>query len=210
MTNLTTSKKGKVILIDFGITMFTAIFAWYSHKQGTPCYTAITMILSNLKKVGLDKEDLVIIAVDSSSNWRKDVDVNYKANRKEGREKYDIDWDKQFEDFAGLLLNLKMYTPFHVLKVNKMEADDIIAYGVRKFKDRECVIISSDSDYEQLAVFDNVKIFSPKSKRYKHIDDPHAILAKKIQKETADNLITEIITEQDCQTRNMIKFNGIT
>jgi len=179
MMNLATSKEGKVIFIDFGITMFTAIFAWYGHRQGSPCYTAITMILSNLKKVGLDKEDLVIIAVDSSSNWRKDVDVNYKANRKEGREKYDIDWDKQFEDFAGLLLNLKMYTPFHVLKVNKMEADDIIAYGVRKFKDRECVIISSDSDYEQLAVFDNVKIFSPKSKRYKHINDPLAILATK-------------------------------
>jgi len=185
--------------------MFTSIFAWYAHKQMSPCYTAVTMILGDLRKVGLNEEDLVIIAADSpEGSWRKDVDSNYKANRREAREKHDINWKQQFASFDNLLCNLDMNTPFHVLKASKLEADDIIAYGVKKFKDRECIIISSDTDYEQLVAYENVKLFSPKSKRYKHIKDPYKILAKKIKKEAADNLITEIANEEDFDKRNMI------
>lgn len=128
----------------------------------------------------------------------------YKANRKESREKHDIDWKKHFEEFNDLYERLDGGTPFHVVNIEKLEADDTIAFSCRYFKDRECIIISVDADYEQLVAFPNVKLFSPISKRYKKVKNPYAVLASKIRKEQADNLITEIHTELDYEKREKI------
>jgi len=163
------------------------------------------MLIGNLKKVGLDKEDLVIIAADSpKGSWRKELDSAYKANRKAAREKFDIDWKAQFRSFWQLLEKIEMYTPFHTISLDKLEADDIIAVACKKFKDKECVIISSDADYEMLFVYPKVKLFSPVSKHYKSYVDPYKVLAKKIQKEASDNLVAPILSERDFEIRNTI------
>lgn len=90
------------------------------------------------------------------------------------------------------------------LLVHNCEADDIISVGVRYFKDRECVVVSNDSDYEQLAAFKNVKIFSPKSKKFKVIKNPYTILEKKIEKEKTDGLTDKILSSEDYEKRNKI------
>ena len=196
---------GKMIWVDWGFLMFRAIFMWEKLRKVSPTYTCLNMLQSNIRKVGLDEDDIVIIAVDSpKGSWRKEIDPAYKANRKAKRAEHDIDWKKIFADFTDVLENLEMNTPFHVLRGHKLEADDIIAYGCRKFKDKECVIISSDSDYEQLYAFGNVKVFSPISKKYKEVKNPYQLLEKKIQKEPADNLITPIITQEDYNRRRTI------
>ena len=196
----------KMVFVDWGIFMFRSIFAALkSERTVPPTYTAMSMIISCLRHVGITPDDIVIIAADSpKGSWRKDYDTAYKANRKEKREKYDINWTKSFEMFWTLLEKIEMYTPFHTISIDKLEADDIIAYSCKHYPDKECVIISSDADYEQLFVYPNVKIFSPVSKHYKKPVDPYKVLAQKIQKETSDNLITPILSERDFEIRNKI------
>lgn len=206
-TETITEVTPKIVFIDWGIFMFRSIFGTVSSGRTVPAtYTAMTMVISCLRHVGITSSDTVIIAADSpKGSWRKDYDSNYKADRKEKREKSGIDWKKNFEMFWTLLEKLEMYTPFHTISIDKLEADDIIAYGCKYFKDRTCVIVSSDTDYEQLFVYPNVKIFSPVSKHYKNSNiDPYRLLAKKIQKETTDNLITPILSERDFEIRNKI------
>lgn len=198
------SKENKVILIDWGLFMHTAIFSTVKMTEMRPTYLVIRMIIASLMRVGVDKDDLVIIAVDGRGNWRKDFDSAYKANRPAAREKSGIDFPYWYKEFDKLLSKLNASTNFCSVKIPKMEADDIISYGVRYFKDNECVIISTDSDFEQLCTFDNVKILSPKTKRYKLIKNPHKILSKKIKREVADNLLTPITSEADYERRKTI------
>jgi len=157
-------------------------------------------------RTGLSPNDIVIFACDSpKGSWRRDVDPAYKANRKGKRESFDdINWTEQFQSFAMLANNITEATPFYFLMADKLEADDIIAYGVRHFDDKECIIVSTDSDFEQLLAFPNVKLFSPVSKQYKFVKNPYQILAKKIKKETTDNLITPILTPEDYEKRKSI------
>lgn len=205
MQTLNQTQNKRVILIDAGYFMFTSIFVGEKNKGVPSTYTALSMLIGNLKRVGITPEDLVIIAVDSKKgSWRKDVDPAYKANRKASREKHNIDWDAEFKAFNELYERLDAGTPFHVLDIEKLEADDIIAFSCRYFKERECIIVATDADYEQLAAFSNVKLFSPMSKRYKVVKNPYAVLASKIKKEQADNLITEIHTELDYEKREKI------
>jgi 5'-3' exonuclease len=195
----------KIILVDWGGIMFKSIFAWFKRRDIIPTYTAVTMLIGDLMKVGLDPTDTVIIAIDSPlGSWRKEVDANYKANRKEARAKYDIDWEYMFKIFDDLSQQIEANSPFHLIVIDKLEADDIISYASRKFHDKDVTIISSDSDFEQLCCLINVKIFSPMSKKYKQVSDPQGILAKKIIKETTDNLHDPVITEEDYERRNKI------
>jgi 5'-3' exonuclease len=195
----------KVIIVDWNIFMFRSIFAWEHNRAVPPTYTALSMLISNLKLIGCHPDDLFILAVDSpKGSWRKQIDPAYKANRKAQREKHDINWTEMFNLFKGFVDTLKQSTPFCFIQIDYLEADDIISTACRYYKNNEIVIISSDSDYEQLAEYKNVKLFSPISKKYKHVVNPSLILAKKIQKETTDNLVTEIVTEEDYKKREKI------
>lgn len=148
--------KSKIILIDWGIFSHRAIFSYASalnRAKENPktfiipaTYTCLSMIFSSLKKIGVnaDVDDKIIIAVDSKNNWRKKIDPNYKLTRKEQREKTEVNWKKEFNKMNELLKQLDVATPFFILKINSLEADDIIACACRYYKDREVVIVSYD------------------------------------------------------------------
>ena len=200
--------KVKYIWIDHGYYMHASIFAWKNRKQIPAVYTYTTMILGDLRKVGYNKEDVVIIAVDKGHSWRKEVDKEYKHTRKAKRDaQTEIPWKKMFDSFGVLLNKLDAYTPFHTIALNNLEADDIISFGARYFKDNPNIIMSVDQDFEQLFALPNVQIYSPhpKKKCYKKPPkNPYSIIAKKIKKEVSDDLISPVITEQDYERRYLI------
>jgi len=203
----------KLVLIDNGYLQFRSIFAWRNKKQIPSTWYYMASLISALRRIGITEEDRILIAVDSKyGNWRKDIEKKYKANRKEFRDKQrDIDWGKQFKDFNRLLVTLKYNTPFEVVALRKLEADDIIAVACRYYKDYDIVIVSADSDFEQLWIYENVNLFSPLIKikggkggyKIRH-KNPYALLAKKIRKETADNLVSEVSNEQEYEERKML------
>ena len=201
--NMMPNSEGKIIVIDYGAIMFSAIFS----QKFTPtplAYGITNILLANLLKIGVDPEDDIIIAVDKGKSWRKMYEPGYKADRKEKREKHtEIDWTAMFEQSNKLQEQLEYSTNWTFLYSEGLEADDWASYIPRYYKDREVVLISFDSDWEQMLVLPNVTLFSPKTKRYKFSDNPYAGLAKKINKETADNLVNPILTEKDFERRNI-------
>jgi AraC-like DNA-binding protein len=129
----------------------------------------------------------------------------YKADRKEKRESHtDINWKLTFEMMNDLLVKLDISTNWHIIQIESMEADDIQAVATRYYKDNEVVLITFDADMEQLLDNKNVKIFSPKSKKYKFNTNPLAMLAKKLNKEAVDGLTNPILNEEDFDRRNLI------
>ncbi|GAF78975.1 unnamed protein product, partial [marine sediment metagenome] len=205
------TRKDKVIILDWGIFMFRSIYSWRNNKQLPPEYTCLNMMTSCLKKIGIEPMDKIIVACDYGRSWRKDVDKEYKANRKEIREKQtDIDWDDMFDKFNKLADKIQFGTDWHVVKEWRFEADDFMAVACRYFKNKEVVLVTFDQDVEQLAVYENVKIFSPlkkykgKNGGYKYVKDPYKVLASKIEKEVSDNLNNPIVTKEDYEKREQI------
>lgn len=202
----------KIIFIDWGIFMFRAIFSSLNNPQVPSTYTCLNMILSCLKKIGVEPEDKIIIAVDSKS-WRKDYSKEYKSNRKETREKYPINWEEEWKKFDWLLEQLDKATDFSIIKEYGLEADDIMAVGSRVFKDKTVILCTFDNDMEQLQVYDNVKIFSPlkkaKGQRGAYKVKPknfnaYKLITKKINKEVSDNLVSPILSQENYDKRLML------
>ena len=189
----------KIVLVDWNVIVFKSIFASRTNKAVPPTYTALATLISSLRTIGCHPDDMIILAIDSpKGSWRKQVDKDYKANRPLLRKQItDIDWSKMFKMFNDFKAILTQATPFLIAEKDFYEADDIIAVAVKIFKQSPCVIVSSDSDYHQLAEYPHVKIFSPQSKRYQIIKNPANTLLKKIKKEKTDNLTSPIVTEED-------------
>lgn len=201
-----TEQKKKVIFIDWGLYMHKSIFGMQLNPMKIPAtYSCFRKILNTLKTIGMREGDLVVVAIDGKGSWRREIDPSYKANRKQKRDDSGIDWYHWFGEFNNLVDILKQSTPFNFIRLDKIEADDIISVGCRYFKDYECIICSTDTDFHQLIAFDNVKIFSPNNMEYKVVDvDPYKLIQKKIRKEATDNLKTDITNEFDYQVRQTL------
>jgi hypothetical protein len=199
--------KGKIIVLDWGIFTFRGIFSWRVNREIPVEYTITNMILANLLKVGVKEEDIIMLATDYGKSWRKDFDIQYKADRKEKREAFhDINWDIMFEKVNNLLTKIDVATNWYILREERIEADDWMAYTTKYFPNNEIVLISYDKDIEQLLppARPNVKIFSPLSKKYKVGINPAKVLAEKINKEASDNLTNPILNEEDYDRRNLL------
>jgi hypothetical protein len=115
----------------------------------SPGRLAYSMMLSSLKLIGVDRDDLVIVACDGRNNWRKLKDVAYKGTRKQKLEDSEIDWKSVWKSCDELLERLDISTNWHIIKIDKLEADDIMAVGARYFWNKEVVLVTYDSDLEQ-------------------------------------------------------------
>ena len=205
-------KNNKVIFLDHGWFLFRSVFNWEKNRQIPYTYTYLRMLIANLKRVGVCKDDIVIIGLDQGKSWRTFYDKNYKAGRKEQRDKHDISWHRVWQEFDDLLQRLDLATNLHIIGVDHTEYDDIAALGVRYFKENECIIISPDHDMLELVQFENVKIWSPlakyKCKKGKYVDsakvNPYKELAKKIQCESSDGLTTVVLNDKDYNVRKKI------
>ena len=158
----------KVVLVDMSVLAFKSIFNFelglkYRTGASFSCpasYTYVSSLTSCLKKIGINQDDTVILALDDKS-WRKNLCADYKANRQEAREKHTlIDWQKEFDAISRVNSQLDYATPFHLLRIPQCESDDIASVATRVFKDREVILATIDVDWHMLAYYPNVKIFN--------------------------------------------------
>lgn len=211
----------KAILVDTSSLVFRAIFNWerqilneeIDNSKILPAhYTYFIMLLSALKKIGVDRDDVIIMALEGKS-WRKDYASYYKAQREEAREQHEaIDWDKQFSNLNKFHKQLEEATTWHFVRDWKAEADDVIAVACRYYKDQECIVASSDGDLKQLCYYPNVKFFSVCKKckssngMYELVEKPLKILADKARKgDVSDNIIPQPNeVEEDIELREFL------
>jgi hypothetical protein len=172
-----------------------------------PTYTFLRMIIGYLKQLKFDyKADNIVLACDYGRSWRKKIDTQYKAQRKENREAVMCEewWKQKYTMFNELVEKIDKGLTWNVIKIWEIEADDIASYVSRHNSDKEIINISSDEDWEMLAHIPNVKIWSPVSKKFKVIKDPMKILLKKINGDISDNLLTKPQNEFEFERRKKI------
>lgn len=118
----------------------------------------------------------VVLAMDSRRSWRKLYWTKYKAQRKSGRERIDLDWDEYYEHYESFMQEIKAHFPFKVIQVKDAEADDVI--GVLALaKPQEFYIISTDKDFLQISS-KRVKIYNPLKKTLVEHPNPELFLVQ--------------------------------
>ena len=141
-------------------------------------YLMINSIFTAIKQFGPTR---VIMAFDAKHSWRKDIYQNYKAQRKEARVKSKIDFELFYKALDSFIESFKIiFSNFYCLRIDKCEADDIIAIISQMDDDYKKVIISMDSDLIQLLRYKNVKIYSPIKKEFVSCLNPKIELELKI------------------------------
>jgi len=127
-----------------------------------------------------DEYGQMVLACDGFNSWRKQFFPEYKGARKKNRSASELDWNLIFTTLNDIREEIKLNFPWKVLHIEECEADDIIAtltMQTQEFGLHEPVmIISSDKDFIQLQKFNNVKQFSPATKKF--VVDPNPRLYK--------------------------------
>ena len=122
----------RVIIIDSGVFIHKAIFSWSAEKKRRlesgnkdepimASYTYLHMIYGTLKKIGIDRNDLIIIACDARNSWRKAFLENYKGTRQDLRDQHEhINWTLQYSLMNKLETQLNDTTNWYVIKLENI------------------------------------------------------------------------------------------
>jgi hypothetical protein len=133
----------------------------------------------------------LVICYDSKHYWRRDYYPEYKASRKKTRNNSGHDWDDIFECLNMIKEEITDNFPYKVLEVYGAEADDIIAALCLEleFDNGNTLILSGDKDFVQLQTYNNVKQYSPITKKFINNGDPAEYLYEHILKgDTSDGV----------------------
>jgi 5'-3' exonuclease len=158
-----------MILIDFSSLIMSSIMVQIKDINGNPDLIR-HMVFNMIRRYNLEhREEFgeTVVCFDSKNNWRKETFPEYKANRKKNREESDIDWNMIFDIIGQVKDELREYSPFRCLEVERCEADDIIGTICEKQMNPEPIlIISPDRDFVQLQRYPNVRQFSNVQKKW--------------------------------------------
>jgi len=205
--------KQKIIVFDYLIYIHVIGFAKAIPEYGLK-YQVLNMMTSHLRKIGLNENDVIVVAKDLThleGCWRSDYEKKYKHQRKDMRKKSGRNWTLIWRLAEELQQDLE-WIGIKFLCLNRFEADDFFGILPQVIKDKELVFITSDGDIEQMWYYPNVSIFSPK-KKYKSSKgawkikpknfDVVKIIAKKSQKEAKDGMENETYTEEAYDNRKL-------
>ena len=140
----------------------------------------------------------MILVFDSGDYWRKEVFPHYKGTRKVKQNEDKELWSNLWNIVATVREELETNFPYKVMRVNRAEADDIIAYLAKKYHQTENImIISSDKDFQQLQRYSGVKQYSPKNKKAITCSNPREFLIDHIIRGDSSDGIPNILSDDD-------------
>ena len=133
----------------------------YKHARSFDFVDDYIKVVESLKK-SYKATKVVITCDQGSSSYRKAIYPEYKQNRSdkysEQTEEERLEFEMFFEEFNRTMDKIAELYP--LLRFNKVEADDIAAYIVKKLPDtKRAWLISSDKDWD-LLVNERVSRFS--------------------------------------------------
>lgn len=187
----------QLVAIDFSEIFYTSVFS-KRRMDMIPGVRKIPLEFMVLKKLFCYAKAFpgreIYIMCDGGNTWRKEVYPEYKAQRKEQREKYEeLDWPAIFASYGQMISAIDTFTPMNTFRDDILEADDLEAILAKDGED--LIIFSSDKDLNQLTIYPNVKLVSPKAKKIKNqfqfkvIENPMAELDKLVIKgDKCDNI----------------------
>lgn len=178
-----------MLLVDFNQVVISNFMTQVGNHTNIPLDEGLLrhMILNTIRlnrNKFADKYGEMVICCDSKKYWRRDVFPYYKASRKKDREASGVDWTTMFNTLSVVRQELIDNFPYKTLMIEGAEADDIIGTLVHKYNqyEKEILILSSDKDFMQLQVYDNVKQYSPVHKKFIRTADAELYLKEHIIK----------------------------
>jgi len=135
----------------------------------------------------------LVLCIDGSKNWRREIYPQYKYKRKDARKESKMDWSEVFRIMNMVKEELKENFPYKVVEVDEVEADDIIGVlceDTQEFgRGEDVMIISGDKDFAQLQKYSNIHQYSPITRKYIKEATPRKQLMELILKgDTADGV----------------------
>lgn len=135
----------------------------------------------------------LVLCIDGSKNWRREIYPQYKYKRKDARKESKMDWSEVFRIMNMVKEEIKENFPYKMVEVDEVEADDIIGVlceDTQEFgRGQDVMIISGDKDFAQLQKYKNIYQYSPITRKYIKEDTPRKQLMELILKgDTADGI----------------------
>jgi len=171
-----------LLLVDCGNLAMRCLFSSKETMQETEFklfrHIYFKTLFASIKKF---QPDEVILALEGrGGNWRRKIYPDYKKSRKKAKEESPVDFETFFKVLEDFEESMRGNLPFKVLKIPKVEADDIIGILSKKVKNKKKIIVSSDRDFKQLLIYKNVKLWDPIRKTWIESDDPKKDLLIKV------------------------------
>ena len=188
-----------MLLIDFNQVVISNFMQQVGAHTNVPLGEDILrhMILNTIRlnKQKFAKEDEeIIICCDSKKYWRRDVFPYYKAGRKKDREASGVDWNTMFNTLSLVRDELIETFPYKTILVDGAEADDIIATLCKKYQDEKIMIVSGDKDFIQLHKYNNVRQYSPITKKHVNGVDPVVYIKEHVLKGDRSDGIPNVLS----------------
>ena len=166
----TSNPNSRVLIID-GLNLYLRTFAVNGmlNDRGVPIGGMMGFLKSVAYAIRETNPTRLIVAYDGAggSQRRRKLHPNYKGNRKPGKRITRWDAFKNVEEekqamkiqFSRLLEYLDTL-PINVISIDRIEADDTIAYITNNLLENEVIIMSADQDFLQL-VNERITVWSP-------------------------------------------------
>jgi len=176
-----------MILVDTNSIAAKAFFATHYNVDrfdevsfGRAFLNMFLRIVSDLTEFGSE----LLLCVDSKS-WRHEFFPDYKKNRDKIKEStYYAEYKEHFHD---MLAEMSLFMPIRVVKKPGYEADDLLAYYVRKFP--RSIVVSNDKDMKQLIDVPKVQMYNFVERSMVRIKDKRFFLHQLIcLGDTSDNI----------------------
>jgi 5'-3' exonuclease len=183
-----------MILLDFSQVCLSNILA--SGNKDFSVDLIRHQVLNSIRgfKSRFSKYGELVICCDDKNYWRKKIFPYYKASRKKTREESNLDWAAIFNTLHTIKAEIKDNLPYAVLQVETAEADDIIAVMVERYSNEKIMIVSGDKDFIQLHKYNNVRQYSPITKKHINGVDPVVYIKEHILKGDRSDGIPNVLS----------------
>ena len=165
----------RVLIVD-GLNLYLRAFAVNGalNDNGVPVGGLTGFLRSLAYAIREVNPTRVIVVYDGQggSQRRRKIHPDYKANRKPGKRitRWDAFKNASEEKNAmkiqfSRLIEYLDFLPINVISIDKIEADDTIAYIAHTLLDEDVTILSADQDFLQL-VDERITVWSPTKKKF--------------------------------------------
>mgnify|MGYP003641062203 CR=1 FL=1 len=191
-----------MILVDNTQVLMSSIFAQHRDVAAIDEDLVRHMVLNTYriyrKKFFREYGELVICE-DSGSSWRRQFFSHYKGKRRQDRKENEAQWTRFYEIMNKIRDEVAVHMPYRNLAVQGCEADDLIAYLVKRFAPTEkMLVLSGDKDFSQLLIHPSVRQYSPLQKKFVEVDNPKQFLLEHIVKGDSSDGVPNILSDDDC------------
>lgn len=178
------NKSTHILLIDFFNIFYAHFYANKSVNIDGLQSGAITGFLKKLyfliEETSADKV-YIIMEGENGSIRKRQLFAEYKEGRKPkntsknylSNDYFFINSEKDYKKIINTqitkLLEILSKLPITIIKIDNLEADDVIGYFVKTNKDDNITIASNDKDFWQLLCFKNIKVLN--HQKMKYVDD---------------------------------------